>query len=270
MADINGFEANEEILFKEDVKFIDQSGKQINGDLVITNRRIIFMKKRQILHANTLETVRGAHAESRGQVGAYFSIDLELPDGLTTTRYKGSVAQANHVLGFVESVVASGGTVSQTDLNAFHRSSARVSVKSSFDSLCQGGLCCMWLFVGLIFRLMFMGATITPGAELIPGGYILLVIVVTYWWVGIKGKKAWLCYGIEVGSDKAKPVHVGKKLEHTTPRATKGIRLMYGIDEEMTDPLKCPLCGAVFSYRKGDIIQNRVKCQNCLDDFIIE
>ncbi|MGY5865276.1 MAG: hypothetical protein RTV41_11795 [Candidatus Thorarchaeota archaeon] len=268
MSDIDGFDANEGIISKENVKFIDRSGKQISGDLVVTNRRIVFMKKRQILHAFALETIRGARAESGGQIGAYFSIDLESPEGLTTTRYKGSVVQANRILGFVESMTASGGTVPSTDLANIPMSSPRVSTKSSFDVLCQGALCCMWIFVGLIFRIMLMGATIVPGAELIPGGYILLVIIVTYWWVGIKGKKAWLCYGTQCGSDKAETVGVGTRRGYTTPPSE--IVPNYAREREMTAPLKCPKCAAVFSYRRADITQNSVMCQNCLEYFIVE
>ncbi|MHA2115495.1 MAG: hypothetical protein ACXABM_08350 [Candidatus Thorarchaeota archaeon] len=270
MSEINGFDANEGILSKENVKFIDRSGKQITGDLVITNRQIVFMKKDQILHSFALETIRGARAESAGQIGAYFSIDLDSLEGLTTTRYKGSVVQANRILGLVESVTASGGTVPPTDLATIPMSYARVSSKSSFDALCQGALCCMWIFVGLIFRIMLMGATIVPGAELIPGGYILLVIVVTYWWVGIKGKKAWLCYGVECGSDKAETVGVGTRRGYTTPPSTKEIVPILVKEREMTAPLKCPLCGSEFSYKKEDVTLNTVLCQNCLEYFSIE
>ena len=122
----------------------------------------------------------------------------------------------------------------------------------------------MWIFVGLIFRIMFMGATITPGAELIPGGYILLVIVVTYWWVVVRGKKAWLCYGIQVGSDKSKTAHVGKGAGHMP---SQNIAPLYNMEQDMTDPLKCPRCGAVSTYRKADIIHYKVMCQNCLEYF---
>jgi hypothetical protein len=112
---------------------------------------------------------------------------------------------------------------------------------------------------------MLMGATIVPGAELIPGGYILLVIVVTYWWVGIKRKKAWLCYGVECGSDKAETVGVGTRRGYTTPPSTKEIVPIFVKEREMTAPLKCPLCGSEFSYKKEDVTLNTVLCQNCLE-----
>jgi hypothetical protein len=116
---------------------------------------------------------------------------------------------------------------------------------------------------------MLMGATVVPGAELIPGGYILLVIVVTYWWVGIKGKKAYLCYGVPCGEDKSETIRVGQRMGHTIPTYSQEIAPIQV--REMTGPLKCPLCGAVFSYKIEDVtLNNTVLCQNCLEDFSIE
>jgi len=269
VADIDAYDANEGVLLKEDMKFVDPSGKQINGDLVFTNRQIIFFKKREILHSSALEMIRSARAESSGHIGAYVSIDLELPDGRVTRRYKGSVVQVNRILVLVESVLTPGSTIPHANLDKKPRSSAQVKPKSAIDTCCQGVICCMWFFVGLIFRVIMTGATITPGAELIPIGFILLVFGVTCWWVGIKGKKAWLCYGAEVGSDKPKSVYVGQRSRQTTPRPTQNLESIYAV-EDMTAPLKCPKCGAVFSYRKKDITWNMVKCQNCFEDFNVE
>lgn len=281
MLGTDGFDPNEGVILKEDMKFIDGSGKQINGDLVITNRWIVFMKKQQVLHANALEAIRGAHAQSAGNIGAYLSIDFESPDGKFTLRYKESVRQTNRLLEFIEPLIASGGptfggtefsdTIRRITMDNYRPSPARVSPKSTTDTLCQGVICCMWFFVGLIFRVMMMGATITPGAELIPGGLILLTFAVTCWWVGIKGKKAWLCYGVQVGSDKPQTVHVRQMPRQTAPQPSPALDIesIYTV-AEMTDPLKGPKCGAEFAYRKRDIVQNTLKCQNCLEDFMVE
>ena len=142
-------------------------------------------------------------------IGAYLRVDYESPNGVAISRYKGSLVQAEYLMDCVKAAMSSKGSIRTYGTSSMASSSGKLlevpqysrpqidSMKGPYDDCCVCGLYLMWMEVAVIAAGYLIppgpGWPYWPGYGLLPMflsiGFIAFTIVLTFWWVSIRGKK---------------------------------------------------------------------------------
>ncbi|MHA2142472.1 MAG: hypothetical protein ACXADC_09220 [Candidatus Thorarchaeota archaeon] len=200
MPDIDTPDSSEQVFAREECDFYDESNRKVKGKLVVTQRRLVFMKKHQPHHAIDIELIRGLYMESAGVIGAYLRIDFDSPNGISIARYRGSKVKAQHLMDHIKASMSSLGVIRTYETpnvtDSFGESMELLqysrpvidSPTGPYDVICECGLFCMWTEVVVI-------ATSLPyivwsgWIVLLPIGFIALTMVLSLWWVVSKKKE---------------------------------------------------------------------------------
>ncbi|MHA2301835.1 MAG: hypothetical protein ACXACD_12885 [Candidatus Thorarchaeota archaeon] len=205
MPDINGLDSTEQELAREKCDFYDEYNRKLKGELVVTQRRVMFLLNHQLHHVIDLEMIRGLYVETTGMIGAYLRVDFDSLNGISIGRYRGSLAQAQNLMNQIKTSMNSNGAIRRYEETSVADSTSEsievpqysrreiTSIKGRYDTVCGCGLCYMWIEVlVLTFNIPYFTGGIwrgNPGYALLVLGFFALTIALTIWWVVIKGKR---------------------------------------------------------------------------------
>jgi hypothetical protein len=92
--------------------YIDDVGRSKGGELVLTQRGLVFLEKTGIFgtgrrrhHSCDYQSMRAVRIEVPGLIGAHLCIDYESPIGRETMRYKLSLAEALYIKAVIRKAV---------------------------------------------------------------------------------------------------------------------------------------------------------------------
>jgi hypothetical protein len=207
--DIDGLDSSEQELAREKCDFYDEYNRKSNGELVVTQSRLIFLDDFHLHHTIDLEHIQGLYVETTGLIGAYLRVDYESPNGVSIARYKGSLVQAEYLMDRVKAAMISDGSLrtyettrvvgsagDPIEVPQYSRSEID-SMKGPYDDCCVCGLYCMWMEVMVLAVALLSGMSpvwpLWPGYGLMTAllsiGFVAFTIVLTFWWASIRGKK---------------------------------------------------------------------------------
>lgn len=115
MKTFDGIHPDEQIVATEDAGFAYDSGKSVNGKLVLTQKRLVFVKtegmfssKTETVHAIDLNTIQSVSMEPAQSLGVYLRIEFASFEDQGVVWYNGRINQMKKFSDMLNSIIHTG------------------------------------------------------------------------------------------------------------------------------------------------------------------